>query len=58
MSSIEPSNPTTLWPEKCNIAESQDKNFKIAIMDMIKVCKEDINKSINEIYENTNNGMK
>lgn len=27
-------------------------------MDMIKVCKEDINKSINEIYENTNNGMK
>jgi hypothetical protein len=58
MSSPEPSNLTTAGPEKGKMAEGQDKNFKIAVMNMIKVPREDVNKSLTEVYETTNNGMK
>ena len=36
---------------KCKIAKSQNKNFKLAILNMD--IKEDINKSLNEVYEST-----
>jgi hypothetical protein len=58
MSPVELSNPTTADPEKCNINESPGRDFKIAIMNMFKDLKEDINKSLNEVCENTNSGMK
>lgn len=48
----------TVGPEKCNIAKEQDKDLKTAFMDMLEVLKEDMNKFTNEIYENTNSGMK
>lgn len=47
----EPNQPTTAGPEKCNIAEAQDKNFIKAVMNMIKDLKEHMNKSINKILE-------
>lgn len=50
---LEPSNLTTVDPEYFHIDEAQDKSFKIIFMDMIEVLKEDMNKSIYEIYENT-----
>jgi hypothetical protein len=31
MSSLESSNPTIVGPEKCNVAEAQDKDLKIAL---------------------------
>lgn len=34
--------------------ETEDKDFKIAIMNMLKVLKEDINEAFNEVCENTN----
>lgn len=46
------SNSITVGPEKCNIA--QDKHFKTATGDMSKDLKEDINKCLVEVYENTN----
>lgn len=60
MSPLEQSNPSTLDPEKYNIAEIQDKDFKIAIKNMLEILKDSINKSITEIYccENTNSIMK
>ena len=33
---LEPSNPTTAGLEKGNIGKAQDKDFKIAVMTMIK----------------------
>ena len=38
MPPLEVSNSATVGPEKCNIAEAQDKDFKIAIMNMLVVC--------------------
>jgi hypothetical protein len=35
--------------EKCNI----DKDIKIAIMNIFKDLNEDMNESINKVYENT-----
>lgn len=46
MSPPQPSHPTTIGPEKCNIEEARDKNFNIAFKDMLEVPKEDINTSI------------
>lgn len=45
-------NPTALGPERCNTAEAQDKDCKIAATNMFKDLKEDVNKSVDEIYEN------
>ena len=53
MSSLEPSNPTIVHPEKCNIAEVQDEDFRIAIMNRSTDCKKNMNKSINKGCENT-----
>lgn len=52
MSPLETSNPTTVGPEKCNTVVAQEKDFKIAIMHMLKDINEDMNKSTNKIYEN------
>lgn len=58
MSPLEPSNLATAGPEKLNITEAQDKDFKKAIINRFKVLKEDRNKLIIEIYKNTNSAMK
>lgn len=39
MSLLEPSNPTALGPEKCNVAEAQDKDLKLALMNMVEDLK-------------------
>lgn len=57
MSPLKFSSPTTVKPKYCKIAKAKDKK-KIAFMIMFKNLKEDINISINEIFENTNIGMK
>lgn len=44
-------------PKKYNIAGAQEKDFKI-VMSMLKDLKEDMNKSINEVCENTKRGIK
>lgn len=49
MPPLEPSNPTTVSPEKCNVAETQDKDFKIVIMNMYKEHKENVSKSFKEV---------
>ena len=42
-----------LW-EKCKIAEVQEKDFKIAIMNIFKDVKEDDgNKSLNEVSKSS-----
>lgn len=41
MSSLESRNPTTTGPKYSNTAEAQDKDFKTAIMNIIKDLKED-----------------
>jgi hypothetical protein len=35
MTPLKPNNSTTVGPEKCNRAEAQDKDFKIALMYII-----------------------
>lgn len=57
-SSLEPSNPTTVVPEKYNIDEAQDKDIKRHMMDRFKGLKEDICKFNIEMNQNTNGGMK
>jgi hypothetical protein len=52
MSPLECSNPTTAG-QKCNRAEAQDKDFKAAFVNTIEVLREEVNKFIIEIYENT-----
>lgn len=52
--------------EKCNIAEALDKDFKMAITNICKDLKEDINKwlglkdkvRVREVSENTNSGTR
>lgn len=46
-------NPTKIGPEKLNITETQDKDYKLAT-NMLKDLKEDINESTNEMNEHTN----
>lgn len=57
MSPLEASNPITVDPEKCNVADAQDKDFRIAIMNMFKLLKKNMNKYNKEIYETSNSGM-
>jgi hypothetical protein len=45
-------------PENSNIAESHDTELKIAIINTIKVLKEEMNKPPREIYENTSKQWK
>jgi len=52
------SNPTTVGHEKYNILEAQGKGYKLAIMNLLNDLKDDVNKSINKVCENTNNGTK
>lgn len=54
MSPLETSNPITVGPEKCNIADAQDKDLKIAIMTMFKLLKKDMNKYNKDIYKTSN----
>lgn len=58
MSPMKPNNAATVYSKDCNMAETNDNNFKIAAMNMFKLLKEYMNESINEIYENINSGMK
>lgn len=55
MSSTEPRYPTTTGPEYINIAEEQVEILKTKYIKMIEVLKEEINKSLKETHENTNN---
>lgn len=48
------SNPNAIDCIRCNLAETQEKDFKIAIMSVLKDLKEDMNKSLNEDYESIN----
>ena len=42
--------PTSADPEYCNIAETQEKDFQIAFVNMIEVLKEEMKKkSLKEI---------
>lgn len=43
MSLLELSNSTALGSEKCNVAEAQDKDLKLALMDMVEDLKSQIN---------------
>lgn len=53
MSSPEARNHIIIGPEKSNLAESQDKILKIAVMGIFKDLKEDMNKYLCEDCENT-----
>ena len=57
MSPLEPRNPARLGSENYSVAEAQDKDMKIT-MNMREVLNEEMNKSLNEIYENTNRRQK
>lgn len=46
-------NPTVTGPKKSNSAEVQDKDFKIAIINMFKVHEKDVDKWLNEDHEST-----
>lgn len=58
MSPWEFSNSTNVGPEKYNVDETYVKDFKMAVMNMLEVCKEEINRPIKEIYEKKNQGNK
>lgn len=46
-------------PENCNIDEIQEKDTQIAFMSMVDVPKDEMNKSLKELYETpTNSGNK
>lgn len=50
MCPLEASNSTTIGSETYNVAEAHDKGFKIAIMDMLEVLKEEISESLKDIH--------
>lgn len=50
--------PATAGPEYFNIAEAQEKNLKINYMNMIEILEGEMNKSLQETQENTNNWRK
>lgn len=58
MSLLESSNPTTVGPEKCHIAEAQVKDLKIGLVNMLEVLKEEMSRLIKEIYENIDSKRK
>lgn len=47
MSCPEISTPIVIFPEKDNLADTQDNDFKIAIIKMLKELKENKNKCLN-----------
>lgn len=49
----EPSNHTRTGPEYSNIVEAKIKDLKTAIMNKVEVLIEEVNKSLDEIYEST-----
>jgi hypothetical protein len=53
MSSFNPSNPiqSSAGPEKSNVAETPNKDFKVAFVNMSKDLKGDMNKFNNEIFK-------
>lgn len=44
MCSLEPSKATAAGPGNCNMTDTQDKDFKIASVNMIHIPKKEINK--------------
>lgn len=46
--------PTRASPEYYKTAQSQEKDPKMAFVNIIEVFKEEMNKSFKEIYENIN----
>lgn len=55
MFSPELSNPATAGPEKYSVAEVQDKDFKITIINVHKDLKEEMNKFLSKAYETLTN---
>lgn len=47
--------PVTAGPEYFNIADAQENNLKINYMNMIEILEGEMNKSLQETQENTNN---
>lgn len=58
MSPSEPSHTTTASPDYPNTAETQGNNSKNNFMKIIEIHKEEINKSLKEIYGHRNSGRK
>lgn len=52
MPPLEANSPIEIGLEKDNSAETQDKDFKTAIMNMFKDFKGDINKYLSKKHEN------
>lgn len=50
----EASNPIGISPEKNHLAEAENKDFKIAIVDMLKDLKEDMNALLKTVKMQTN----
>lgn len=46
-------SPGVIGPEKWDMAETQDNDFKITIMYMFKLLKDNMNKLFGEVCENT-----
>lgn len=44
--------------DKCNILEANERNFKLALINMLKDLKENMKKSLNVICENKNGQWK
>ena len=57
-SSTRAQQPYHTGPENCNIVKAQDTDLKITFINMIEVLKEDMNKSLKEIQENTSKQLK
>jgi hypothetical protein len=49
---LDPSNLTIVGTENYNIAEAQDKDLKIALMNEINFFKEEMKNFLKEVYEN------
>lgn len=50
---LETNNPITVGSKKFYKAKAQDKDFKVAIVNIFKDLKEDMNKFLNEDHKNT-----
>lgn len=55
VSPAEARNPIVTCPEERNLAETQDKDYIIAIILMFKDFNKYINKCLNKDHDNTNN---
>lgn len=47
-----------LGPQTCNIAEVQGKDCKNACMNMLEILKQEMTKSLKEIYDHTSKPWK